>query len=197
MKRLLLITGLLVALSGLIRSVDAQTSDVGYGSTATGEIYLIDLNNGTPSVDPLGTYEINEFGDTVDLNRIFQGIAIDNSGTTLYGVTQGGHLFSIDNDPASPDMGLIEEIGTIKHEGVNVGDVEAMDFNFDGTELLITDFQYPQATIYSVDTSDATAEVVQTLHPVSDPNTAPPGRTVPALSADTAAAVLIGDDGAR
>ncbi len=43
MRRLLLITGLLIAISGLIISVDVQTTPaVGYGSTSNngGEIHL-------------------------------------------------------------------------------------------------------------------------------------------------------------
>jgi hypothetical protein len=126
MKKLILIAGLLVALSGLIRSVDAQTTSVvGYGSNAAGEIHLIDLETGislssfVASIDPVS-----------GIGVALQGLAIDTFGTTLYGSDQNGLLYSI--DIATETIELIGDTG--------LESIEAMDFNFNGTELWATDF---------------------------------------------------------
>ena len=167
MRRLLLIIGLLVALSGLIRSVDAQTTVVGYGSNVSGEIHLIDLNNAS---------SISSFSTGI----VFQGLAIDPTGTTLYGSDQNGFLYGI--DIASETTTLIGNM--------ELGTVEAMDFNFNGTELWVTDFDnFPTVTIYSIDTSDASATLVQTFHPPGFVND-----TVRAMTANTTKDVWVAVD---
>ncbi len=174
MKKLILIAGLLVALSGFIRSVEAQTTSVvGYGSNAAGEIHLIDLETGislssfVASIDPVS-----------GIGVALQGLAIDTFGTTLYGSDQNGLLYSI--DIATETIELIGDTG--------LESIEAMDFNLDGTELWVTDFfSAPNPTIYSIDTSNASTTLVQTLHPGINGD-------VRTMSVDTTKDVLIANE---
>ncbi len=88
MRRLLLIIGLLVALSGLIRPVDAQTtSTVGYGSNDANQIRLIDFETGQIIPSPL---------DSFTFSVPFKGLAIDPAGENLYGTDQNGNLYRIE-----------------------------------------------------------------------------------------------------
>ena len=169
MKKLILIVGLLVGLSGLIRSVDAQDI-VGYGSTNTGEIHLIGLDEN----DTL-TYgeSISSFTPTIGgipTNISFVGLAIDPLGETLYGSTSNGKLYSIDiATGAATDQGDM---------GINTGSlepfaIEAMDFNFTGDELWVVDLNDDSPTIYKINNFNTTdpignpisATPVQTLNP--------------------------------
>ncbi len=174
MKKLILIAGLLVALSGLIRSVDAQTTSVvGYGSNAAGEIHLIDLETGVSlssfvaSIDPVSGVGV-----------ALQGLAIDTFGTTLYGSDQNGLLYRIDILTET-----IELIGDTE-----LGSIEAMDFNLDGTELWATDFfTAPTPTIHRIDTNDASTTAIKTLNPGI-------GGDVRTMTADITKNVLIAND---
>ncbi len=176
MRKLILITGLLIALSGMTRSAGAQTAPiVGYGSNSAGEIHLIDLETGTSlssfvaSIDPTGSIGV-----------ALQGLAIDTFGTTLYGSDQNGLLYSI--DIATKTTSLIGD--TV------LGGIEAMDFNFNGEELWVTDFDnFPVVKIHSVNTSDASTTLVQTLHPPGFI-----GGAVRAMTADTTKDVWIAND---
>ncbi len=148
MKRLILITGILVALLGLIRTSEATS--LGYASNNSGEIHLIDLGSAT---------SVSSFNTGIN----FFGLAIDPTETTLYGSTINGDLYSIDiNTQATTRIG---NMGLGNHANRTHPAVEAMDFN--GTELWVTDFGYPVPKIYSIDTSTAVATHVQTFDPNS------------------------------
>lgn len=155
MKRLILITGLLVALLGLIRSVDAIP--IGYGSNGAKQIRMINLDDGT---------FISSVFDSITYNFAFQGLAINSTASTLYGSDQNGNLHII--DIAS---GALTNTVAMKQNGVGLGTVEAMDFGgFFGLELWVTDFSFPTPTIYSINIDPnavafGSATTVQTVSP--------------------------------
>lgn len=165
MKKYILIIGLSVVLSILSKSVYAQTASiVGYGSDSSQRIHLIDLETATI---------ISSFDVGVEL----QGLAIDPSGETLYGSDQNGLLYKVDI--------ATETITTIGSTGIE--SIEAMDFNFNGEELWVTDHYSSPPTIYSINTSDASSTLVRTLDPAI-------GGDVKAMTADTTKDVWIAND---
>ena len=119
MKKFILITGLLIALSGLVRSVDAITI-VGYGSyeiNDTGKIGLIDLETGQI---------VSSLFDSLTFSVLFKGLAIDPDGENLYGTDQNGNLYRIEiSTGAETPLGNMGIIVPDKTE------IEAMDFNGD------------------------------------------------------------------
>lgn len=211
MRRLLLITGLLVALSGLIRSVDAQqtTPVVGYGSTSNngGEIYLIDLENGAIAVDPNTSLPYTP----ISVGHIFQGLAIDSTGNTLYGTTGTGELYSIDitgyrDTGLLPSPGTAVFIGAIRQENgdplpsnVPGKSTESMDFNFNGTELWVMDLAANQPTTWSINITpdDGTAnDGIATPVQGNTPKVNAPGinDAVRAMAVETTNLVWIAND---
>lgn len=107
-----------------------------------------------------------------------QGLAIDPTGTTLYGSDQNGLLYSI--DITTETMVLIGNTDLVS--------IEAMDFNLDGTELWVTDFfSAPNPNVYSINTSDASATLRKTFHPAINGD-------VRAMTADTTEDVLIANE---
>lgn len=146
MKRFILITGLLVALLGLIRSVEAIP--IGYASNGAKQIRMINLSDGT---------FISSVFDSITYNFAFQGLAINSTASTLYGSDQNGNLHTIDIA-----TGALTNTVAMKHNGVGIGTVEAMDFGgLFGTELWVTDFDGTDPTIYSINTSDGSATALE------------------------------------
>ncbi len=158
MKKLILITGLLIALSGLIKSVDAQTtSTVGYGSNSDKQIRLINFETGqiVPSLF-----------DTLTYTTSFQGLAIDAAGENLYGTNQHGNLYRIEIS-----TGINTPLGNMGIVVPDFTEIEAADFNIDGTELWVTDFESSTPTIYKINNFDTT-------DPIGNPISATPVQTV-------------------
>jgi len=157
MKRLLLIGGLLVALSGLIRSVNAQTTIVGYGSNDANEIRLINLETGQIEPSPF---------DSFLFSVPFKGLAIDPAGENLYGTDQNGNLYRIEIA-----TGIETPLGNMGIVVPDKTEIEAADFNFNGTELWVTDFDSNTPTIYKINNFDTT-------DPIGNPISATPVQTV-------------------